>query len=360
MTDFIDAFNELKEKKDREYKYKFLCDAYNDMPPVGLEFIAPILVNLSEEVARINELLPKIMDMKTEVINTADSTRDLKIEMSRLKTDINSSLKSFSQNIKDDSVKSHITPSKNNNISIPINNKNNCSNEILNSNVNLLHSHKEGDSKGFNMNRMSYRDAFTNASGDATRNPGPQLTPHVMRNRDSANATSSPRGSFVATTVSAFNANCNTNSDKNMTPTNDPLNNEENNVSEKENGWTHVNRRNRNNEFKNSNSNNMNRFTGAKKNVAGVFKAVKRTIDVYIGRVDPSVTTNDVKKYIMENFKIEVLEISQLEIKTTSYNSFRVRIYLHDRDVLFKAETWPENMIISKFYSKRQRIQSNN
>ena len=359
VTDVINAFNELKEKKDRKYKYKFLCDTYNDMPPVGLEFIAPILVNLSEEVARINELLPKIMDMKTEVVSTADSTRDLKIEMSRLKSEINNSFKSLSQNIKDNSPKSHITPSKNQNNCLSTDNKEICSKTLLNSNVNLLQNRKEADSKATNLIHDSYRDAFTNGDSNTTRNLGPQITPHVMRNRNSSTVSPSPRGSFVATTVSAFNASINRDSDNRLQPTNSVLNNEENGTNANENNWNKVDNRKKSKDIKPNNSINTHRLTGAKKIDNGVFKAVKRSIDVYIGRVHPSVTTDDVKKYIMENFKVEVLEISQLEIRTTSHNSFRVRIYLDDRDTLFKAETWPENMVISKFYSKKPRNQSN-
>ena len=54
------------------------------MPPIGLEFIAPLLVNLSEEVNKINNALPDILDIKTEVTNTADTLRNLKVDFVNL------------------------------------------------------------------------------------------------------------------------------------------------------------------------------------------------------------------------------------------------------------------------------------
>ena len=54
------------------------------MPPVGLEYFNPIINNLSEEVSKINNLLPKIFDIKSEVCNTADSVRNIKLQLSGL------------------------------------------------------------------------------------------------------------------------------------------------------------------------------------------------------------------------------------------------------------------------------------
>ena len=54
------------------------------MPPVGLEMFAPILNNLAEDINKINDILPKILDIKCEVVNTADTVRQMKIEMHEL------------------------------------------------------------------------------------------------------------------------------------------------------------------------------------------------------------------------------------------------------------------------------------
>ena len=62
----------------------FVANDYRKLPPVGLEFIAPILNNLIDQVAQINLVLPKIVDIKTEVVNTADTVRSCKSNISDL------------------------------------------------------------------------------------------------------------------------------------------------------------------------------------------------------------------------------------------------------------------------------------
>ena len=51
------------------------------MPPMGMSMFAPILSNLADEITKINEMLPKILDIKTVVINTVDTVRQMKIDI---------------------------------------------------------------------------------------------------------------------------------------------------------------------------------------------------------------------------------------------------------------------------------------
>ena len=64
------------------------------MPPFGLEFISPILTNLSDEIIKINNLLPKITDIKSEITNTADTVRSMKVQISSLEKKIDNNLSS--------------------------------------------------------------------------------------------------------------------------------------------------------------------------------------------------------------------------------------------------------------------------
>ena len=49
------------------------------MSPIQLEFVASLLSNLNEEMAKINILLSKIIDIRSEVYNTVDTARNLKV-----------------------------------------------------------------------------------------------------------------------------------------------------------------------------------------------------------------------------------------------------------------------------------------
>ena len=54
------------------------------MPLLGLEKFSPVLSSLTEEIIRLNELVPKILDMKTEIFNTEDTVRQMKLELSNV------------------------------------------------------------------------------------------------------------------------------------------------------------------------------------------------------------------------------------------------------------------------------------
>ena len=89
MKDVMDFYEEILSSKT---KANFVCNSYKKMPPIGMELIAPILVNLSEEVARINELLPKILDIKTEVLNSTDTIRQLRVDVTDIKANFSNAV----------------------------------------------------------------------------------------------------------------------------------------------------------------------------------------------------------------------------------------------------------------------------
>ena len=83
LEDLIEAFLVCKDKFNR---VKYFADSYRKLPPVSLEFIAPLIANLANEITKINEVLPKILDVKTEVSNSADTIREMRIDLNRLVT----------------------------------------------------------------------------------------------------------------------------------------------------------------------------------------------------------------------------------------------------------------------------------
>ena len=108
LEDIIEYFNEFKDSTNHR-KDIFVSDSYKRMPPLGLEFIAPILTNLSDEIIKINNLLPKITDIKSEVANTADTVRSMKVQISNLEKKIANST----------SLSAHATPSTNARSNLP-------------------------------------------------------------------------------------------------------------------------------------------------------------------------------------------------------------------------------------------------
>ena len=82
LSDLLKGFLDCKKAFKR---HKYVADNYKKLPPVGMEFIAPLLINLSSEITKINEVLPKFLSIKTTVSNTADAVRDIKININHLK-----------------------------------------------------------------------------------------------------------------------------------------------------------------------------------------------------------------------------------------------------------------------------------
>ena len=98
MKDVTDLLHEIASSKT---KVRFVSDSYKKMPPIGMEMIAPLLVNLTGEVARINDMLPKILDIKTEVMNTADTMRQLRIDVSDIRGTFEDAVKGLNEASKD-------------------------------------------------------------------------------------------------------------------------------------------------------------------------------------------------------------------------------------------------------------------
>ena len=82
LKDLLDYHEEFKSSNRH---VKFVTMSHKKMPPVGLEIFAPILTNLAEDIMKLNEVIPKILDIKSEVSNTADTVRQMQMDVQDLK-----------------------------------------------------------------------------------------------------------------------------------------------------------------------------------------------------------------------------------------------------------------------------------
>ena len=96
-------------------------------------------------------------------------------------------------------------------------------------------------------------------------------------------------------------------------------------------------------------------MTGSRKIVGGSLRAATRTTDVFIGRVDNDVSEDEIKDYIKANFNVDTYVVRKLNIRSEIYAAFKVNVKISDRDKLFEAELWPENIIVNKFYNRYHR-----
>ena len=396
LDDLFEFYNEWKTNTRRG---KFLADCYKKLPPVGMEFIAPILVDLTEEVAKLNEVLPKIADIKTEVVNTADTVRNLKKDLISIKnchtmTNNNQSSRKFPDK---DEISNFLTDFRQTsivNLSNPastgknINSNNNDSLTLIAqvNKANNENSSKVGNSKNMKNTNTTLIDSVINDDNNLSLNHTVSPSSYnrvsekiVDLQKQIINSVASPRPSLKVDTTdinlnSVINNKSNLetesnsrNMDNNAPPTspntkrNDAYDDDTVRQEEESDGWTvhHSKNWRRNNNRRNSNrgktkyQKSSSRVTGQKVVTNQLFKSSNKSVDLFLGNVDKSTNIKDINDYISENFKIDPLDVTKLDTKTDYCNCYKIKVLLNDRDELFNGALWPSGVIINKFYIKR-------
>ena len=93
------------------------------------------------------------------------------------------------------------------------------------------------------------------------------------------------------------------------------------------------------------------RKTSGNSNLRGAL----RTADLYIGRCDNDISTDDVASYVENELKIKSISCVELQTKIPLSKSFKLTVKIHDRNILLSDDSWPENIICRKFYNKRDQ-----
>lgn len=78
--------------KQQKKSVIFVTDSHMRMPRIGLEKLDSLLANLTEDKSFINEILPKVRDIKTEVINTTDIDRQIEADFADLKNNFSNAV----------------------------------------------------------------------------------------------------------------------------------------------------------------------------------------------------------------------------------------------------------------------------
>ena len=99
-------------------------------------------------------------------------------------------------------------------------------------------------------------------------------------------------------------------------------------------------------------------ITGMKK-VDGEFRGAKRVSSLYIGRCDKSVGLDDIQKYVSHELKIPIVSCSQLSGANSEVKSFNIVVDVEHFDKLLIPTIWPENVIVHKYFYRRNRGTTN-
>ena len=78
----------------------------------------------------------------------------------------------------------------------------------------------------------------------------------------------------------------------------------------------------------------------------------KRHISLFVTRLDPDTDPGEVKDYVKSKFKAD-LNCTKLKTRYDSYSSFKIEGFCENIDEFFKADNWPCNVLIRKFYKPK-------
>lgn len=338
LGDIIESHEELTTGRNR---WKFLCNSYKGMPPLGMEMIAPLLINLTTEVTKINEYLPKVLDMKSEVLNTADTVRQMRIDLTDMRGKFTSAVSGMEEATKDIATEE---------VSI-INDLRTFRMSIGASGFpDFSEGHLDKGQPDDGVSSVPDDVATAGASADVFGEI-PNLErdfPRLVTDRDTE-AVSGGNNSLLTAMDASFSQAL-----QKKTKSQEKI---QANLGSKLTSLSTHEKSRLNTAVRKSGSTG---FRGAKKHENSAFRAVKRTADVFLGRVSTDATENDILDYVKNNFSVTVTKVEKLQIKTDLYNAFKITVFLVDREKLFNSELWPEDVIVNKFFNRSKRNNSVN
>lgn len=347
LKDLLEMHEELIASKK---KVNIVTDTYKKMPPVGMSVFAPVLSNLADEIAKINEILPKILDVKTEVCNTADTVRQMKVDIVDIKNKFKyavSGMEEASRNMVNaeldvieelQSFRKSVGP---NEVFDIIEQERREVNEVAKkSYADLVKTPKENAKVADISSLPGQLSNIESIVSDAR-------TGAISKSIPKSSAGSKKNGDLWGKRQSH-----NSNKKKKSVLSSSSLDSSD---SFRNNEWTLVKSRNAIRRDRLNNNRNEKKVMGSRKTEGGLFRAAVVTADVFVGRVDSNVTAENVDSYVRENFSINPVCVSRLDIRSNQYAAFKVNVRLNDRDKLFDESLWPQDIIVKKFYNRQKR-----
>ena len=345
--DLRDVLDLLKDLRESKIKAKFVANSYKGMPPVDLEFVGPLISNLSDEITKLNEVLSNISDIKCEVRNTTDIVRELKKNINDINKTIASAFAGIEEATKDitqDDI--HV-----------LNDLRSFRNSIGKGRPSL-------DAVDLERNIRSFRESIIETP---TREHDSDIG-NQMENIIDSVGVSDPSTVAISKKKEVRNENkkkkdsveASRFKNQQVTSTWSPVS--ERNVIEHQadgrEGWTLVRRKKHQspcsigNTVKERNITSY-RLLGSKRDVPFAMRPVRRMADIFLGRANKDVEVDAIKECIKDNFNVIVQNIENVKIFSNDFNAFKITTFLDERDKLFNADLWPEGMIVNKFYKRK-------
>ena len=93
-------------------------------------------------------------------------------------------------------------------------------------------------------------------------------------------------------------------------------------------------------------------IVGTSGNGKDKLRSQKRRFSLFVSRLKPDVTDDDVKDFVDRMFDV-TCDCEKLETRYDTYSSFKINVNCNDISMFFDAEKWPAGVLVRKFFSPR-------
>jgi hypothetical protein len=93
-------------------------------------------------------------------------------------------------------------------------------------------------------------------------------------------------------------------------------------------------------------------IVGKSGTASGRLRIQKQRICLFLSRLMPDVETNDIKSYIRDQFKVDVM-CEKLKTRFETYSSFKIEGFCDNVKLFYDAEQWPMGVLVRRFFPPR-------
>ena len=291
VKDILDLLDKVEGKKNLPL---FVADKYNSLPPNNVEALAPVLCSLRDEISAMKNEVAQLRKLNSEL--TANQ-----VENSCVQQDI-AEIKLMLRNVE----KTQQTRSYND--------------VVVNGKTKPKRNHNANSDNSRLNNSQSAVSSQDNGILDSTIL---QVRPQQQRVQDQA-----------STSLQARNLQ------------EDPEIGQETESNGQNNEWMVASRNRRRTQARRGGH-----VTGSRTSTS-TLNGADRVFDLFVGGCKCDTTTEDITNYC-KDLGVDLKKVEILESKSEWYRPFKLSMLQNHRDILLKAESWPQGIFVRKFYKAR-------
>lgn len=87
------------------------------------------------------------------------------------------------------------------------------------------------------------------------------------------------------------------------------------------------------------------------------FKVAPRPFQVYLGRIDNSMSEKDVVN-LLNSLEIKFFDLKQIKTTHNNFKSFNFSINFLDRDIIKRKDIWPRGLVVNRLITKKNSTSS--